>query len=112
MSNNFDAFELDLLQAYENGELQSENLSQGQMEEFKTAALSTFLYDQHVDVCLSKSDLANIQLRAAQEGIPYQTLIASVIHKFINGQLLEKQLGNQRSKAYRARIAYPTTKRH
>ena len=64
------------------------------MEEFKTAALSTFLYDQHVDVCLSKSDLVNIQLRAAQEGIPYQTLIASVIHKFINGQLLEKQLGN------------------
>ena len=94
MSNNFDAFEQDLLQAYENGELQSENLSQGQMEEFKTAALSTFLYDQHVDVCLSKSDMANIQLRAAQEGIPYQTLIASVIHKFINGQLLEKQLGN------------------
>ncbi len=94
MSNNFDAFELDLLQAYENGELQSENLSQNQIGEFKAAAQSTFLYDQHVDVCLSKSDLVNIQLRAAQEGIPYQTLIASVIHKFINGQLLEKQLGN------------------
>ena len=94
MSNNFDAFEQDLLQAYENGELQSENLSHNQIEEFKAAAKSTFLYDQHVDVCLSKSDLVNIQLRSAQEGIPYQTLIASVIHKFINGQLLEKQLGN------------------
>jgi len=94
MSDHLDAFEQDLLQAYENGELRSENLSQGQMEAFKAAAQATFLYDQHVDVCLSKSDLVNIQLRAVQEGVPYQTLIASVIHKFVNGQLFEKQLGN------------------
>jgi predicted DNA binding CopG/RHH family protein len=93
MSDNLDAFEQELLQAYEDGKLQSEELSPGRMAEFKAAAQSTFLYDQPVEVCLSKADLMHIQLRAAQEGVPFQTLIASVLHKFVNGQLLEKRLG-------------------
>ena len=39
---------------------------------------------------LSSIDLSDIQVKALEEGIPYQTLIASVLHKYVTGRLLEK----------------------
>jgi hypothetical protein len=43
-----------------------------------------------VNIRLSSPDLLDIQARALEEGIPYQTLIASVLHKYISGRLVEK----------------------
>jgi predicted DNA binding CopG/RHH family protein len=84
-----DAFEKDLLAAYEKGELKSTSPSKTKLAKFKAAATATFLKDKRVNIRLSTPDLMDIQARALEEGMPYQTLIASVLHKFVSGRLVE-----------------------
>lgn len=84
-----DAFEEDMLTAYEKGELQSTSPSKAELAKFKAAATATFLKDRRVNIRLSTPDLMDIQARALEEGMPYQTLIASVLHKFVSGRLIE-----------------------
>lgn len=85
-----DAFEEDILAAYEKGELKSTSLSTAELAKFKTAATATFLKEKRINIRLSTPDLMDIQARALEEGMPYQTLIASVLHKFVAGRLVEK----------------------
>lgn len=86
-----DKFEKDVLEAYEKGELISTAPSKKEKEKFKAAAQATFVKDRRVNIRLSSPDLMDIQARALEEGVPYQTLIASVLHKFVSGRLVEKQ---------------------
>ena len=66
----------------------------GNLEEWKTllslAATETLAKDQRINIRISKNDLDNIKIKAVEEGIPYQTLISSVLHKYITGKLTEK----------------------
>ncbi len=89
--NKADKFEKDILRAYENGELVSSTPSKENKELFKAAAQVTSLKDRRVNIRLSSPDLLDIQARAMEEGVPYQTLIASVLHKFVSGRLVEKK---------------------
>ena len=57
----------------------------------KTAA-NTVLKDQRMNIRITKNDLDRIKIKAMEEGLPYQTLIASIIHKYVTGKLTEKQL--------------------
>ena len=84
-----DAFEKDILAAYEKGELKSTSPSKAKLAKFKAAATATFLKEKRVNIRLSTPDLMDIQARALEEGLPYQTLIASVLHKFVSGRLVE-----------------------
>jgi predicted DNA binding CopG/RHH family protein len=84
-----DAFEQDVLSAYEKGELKSTSPSKAKLAKFKAAASATFLKEKRVNIRLSTPDLMDIQARALEEGLPYQTLIASVLHKFVSGRLVE-----------------------
>jgi len=56
---------------------------------YQEYARATFRKDKRVNIRISEKDLTKIQKRALQEGLPYQTLIASILHKFITGQLKE-----------------------
>ena len=56
----------------------------------KTAA-NTLTKDQRMNIRITKNDLDNIKLKAMEEGLPYQTLVTSVIHKYVTGKLTEKQ---------------------
>ncbi len=76
--------------AYEKGQLTPVAPSKGYLKKFKDAATATFIKDRRVNVRLSSPDLMDIQARAAEEGVPYQTLIASVLHKFVSGRFQEK----------------------
>jgi predicted DNA binding CopG/RHH family protein len=40
---------------------------------------------------MSSKDLDQIQVIAVQDGVPYQTLVSSIIHKFVSGYLIEKK---------------------
>lgn len=84
-----DALEKDLLTAYEKGELKSTSPSKVKLAKFKAAATATFLKEKRINIRLSTPDLMDIQARALEEGMPYQTLIASVLHKFVSGRLVE-----------------------
>ena len=57
----------------------------------REAARATAVKDKRVNIRLSSGDLMDIQARALTEGMPYQTLIASVLHKYVSGQLVEKK---------------------
>jgi len=79
-----------LLANYASGKLVSAGLSKAELKKFRDAARATFVKDRRVNIRLSSPVLLDIQARAAEEGIPYQTLIASVLHKFVTGRLVEK----------------------
>ena len=46
---------------------------------------------KNVNIRISELDLAQIRERASREGIPYQTLIASVLHKYVTDKLVDEQ---------------------
>jgi predicted DNA binding CopG/RHH family protein len=85
-----DDFEQDVLTAYEKGEFKSTPPSKADLAKFKAAATATFIKDRRINIRLSSPDLMDIQARALEEGIPYQTFIASVLHKYASGRLVEK----------------------
>jgi predicted DNA binding CopG/RHH family protein len=80
--------EKEILEAYEAGQLQS-IATKSELEKIKAAARATGIKDRRVNIRLSKGDLNDIQVKALEEGIPYQTLIASVLHKYVTGKLIE-----------------------
>ena len=86
-----DKFEKEILKAYESGELVSTKPTKEDLATFKKAAQATSLKDRRVNIRLSSPDLRDIQSRALEEGVPYQTLIASVLHKYVSGRLVDKQ---------------------
>lgn len=81
--------ELEILGAYEKGQLKSV-ATKAELAKFKAAARATGIKDRRVNIRLSSGDLNDIQVKALEEGIPYQTLIASVLHKYVTGRLAEQ----------------------
>ncbi|MDR1988841.1 MAG: hypothetical protein LBQ09_01265 [Acidobacteriaceae bacterium] len=77
-----------LVSAYERGALKSV-ATKTELAKFKAAARATGLKDKRVNIRLSSGDLNDIQVKALEEGMPYQTLIASVLHKYVTGRLRE-----------------------
>ncbi|HWR77849.1 MAG TPA: hypothetical protein VN283_11670 [Thiobacillus sp.] len=84
------SFDETIIEAYEKGRLESVSPSKAVLKKYKEAARATFIKDRRVNIRLSSPDLTDIQSRAAEEGVPYQTLIASVLHKFVTGRFIER----------------------
>jgi len=75
-----------LLNAVEAGEFESV-LTESRKKELEAAASLTFRKDKRINIRISNRDLTAIQSKASEEGIPYQTLVSSIIHKYISGSL-------------------------
>src|SRR6266852_3190827 len=86
-----DRYEREILGAYEKGALVSAQPTRAQRTAFRDAARATFVKSRRVNIRLSPADLMDIQARAYEEGVPYQTLIASVLHKYVSGRLRERR---------------------
>lgn len=84
-----DASEREILAAFDKGKLKSV-ATKAELQRFREAARATAVKDRRVNIRLSSIDLSDIQAKALEEGMPYQTLIASVLHKFVSGRLVEK----------------------
>ena len=82
--------ELELLASYENDEWQSAKNIKEQKEQYLVYARATFRKDHRINIRISEKDLLDLQKRAIRQGIPYQTLLSSVLHKYANGALTEK----------------------
>ncbi len=80
--------ELDLLSSVENGEYESV-LTEARKAELNGAAHNTFKKDKRLNIRISQRDLLAIQSKASEQGIPYQTLVSSILHKYISGSLRE-----------------------
>jgi predicted DNA binding CopG/RHH family protein len=82
--------ELELLASYENEEWKSVKKLKEQKEQYRAYARTTFRKDKRVNIRISEKDLRDLQKRAMRQGIPYQTLISSVLHKYVSGRFIEK----------------------
>jgi predicted DNA binding CopG/RHH family protein len=97
-----DTYEHEVITAFEKGQLKSV-ATKAELAKFKAAARATAIKDRRVNIRLSSGDLSDIQVKALEEGVPYQTLIASVLHKYVTGRLAEPRATKQSSR--------PVTKR-
>ena len=85
-----DREEKEILEAYESGKLKLSKPSKKEIAAIKAAAQSTFKKDKRITIRLYDHDFKGIQKKALQMGIPYQTLISGVIHRYVEGDLVSK----------------------
>jgi predicted DNA binding CopG/RHH family protein len=81
-----DQEEKELLDAFEAGEFESV-LTDERKNLLTQLAEDTFKKDKRINIRISSRDLAALQRRALEEGLPYQSLVASVLHKYVSGSL-------------------------
>ena len=76
------------MQSIENDNWQQvENFDQ-EKKKAVAAAQNTLKKDKRINLRLTQKDYNQIQIRAVEEGIPYQTLISSIVHRYLNGSLI------------------------
>ena len=85
-----DAEETNLLNSYESEEWPPVTQLEAEKQRYREYARATFKKDSRVNLRISSKDLEAIQKKALEEGIPYQTLIASILHKYVSGRLVER----------------------
>ena len=79
-----------ILEAYESGQLETVKPSKNEIEAIRATASSTFRKDKRITVRLYDHDFKGIQKKALQMGIPYQTLISAIIHRYVEGDLVAR----------------------
>jgi predicted DNA binding CopG/RHH family protein len=84
-----EADEKELLDSVDRGEWRSTRAPKRGLSRYSRAAKATFKKDRRLNIRISTKDLDAIQKRALEEGLPYQTLIASLLHKYASGRLRE-----------------------
>jgi len=82
-----DADEKEILESVERGEWRPVKETKRDRSRYSRYAKATFRKDRRVNIRLSSKDLEAIQKRALEEGLPYQTLISSLLHKYASGRL-------------------------
>ena len=82
-----DQEEKDLMESIEREEWRSVKNIKQQKEKAIAAARNTLKKDKRINLRLTQKDYRQIQIKAIEEGIPYQTLISSIVHKYLNGSL-------------------------
>ena len=89
--NNYvlDEEEQEILDAFESGAIQPIPNAQEEMAKHREYAAATFRKDKRINIRLASRDLSAIQKLALLEGIPYQTFISSILHKFADGRYAE-----------------------
>ena len=78
-----DPYESEILEAYETGKL----IPMESDIDFQTIAKKTIKMNKKINIRIADNDLNALKRRAAREGIPYQTLIRSILHKYASGFL-------------------------
>ncbi len=87
MKNEFDEEELEILELLENGKLHSKENIENRRNELSEYAQNTIRKNKRVNIRISERDLTELQRQAITEGLPYQTFISSILHRFVNGNL-------------------------
>ncbi len=89
LMSRLDPEEKEILRAFEKGTLKRVKDVDKEIERHRATAAATFKKDSRINIRISSKDLRALQKRALADGIPYQTLVSSVLHKFVEGQLVE-----------------------
>lgn len=93
MIDKLDKEERDILESFERGEWKSVPNLEERKADLKNYARATIRKDKRVNIRISERDLRELQRQAVHEGLPYQTFISNILHKFVNGSLSERSPG-------------------
>ncbi len=83
----YDKEEKDILEAFESGKMKLSKPSRMEIESIKATADNTFKKNKRITIRLYDHDFTGIQKKAMEMGIPYQTLISGIIHRYVEGDL-------------------------
>jgi predicted DNA binding CopG/RHH family protein len=81
--------EKEILESFERGEWTPVSDFPKRKKELVQYARNTLKKDRRLNIRISERDLLELQRKAIKEGLPYQTYVSSIIHKFVNGTLVE-----------------------
>ena len=81
--------EKELIESVERGEWVPVKKGVKDLQRFREAARETLRKDARINIRLTKRDFFNLKTQALKEGMPYQTLVASIIHKYVTGQIVK-----------------------
>ena len=85
-----DKDEQDILDSFEKGEWERVENPTEEIGKHQQYARNTLKKDKRVNIRISSKDLEEIQVAAVRHGIPYQTLMASILHRYVHGGLVGK----------------------
>ncbi len=80
------------LEAYERGTFKSIPNVKKEIARYREYAKSTLRKNKRINIRISEIDIVHIQRKAVENGLPYQTLISSILHKYADGNLIEKSV--------------------
>ena len=83
--------EMDLVDSYDQNEWKSVRSLGREKTKYQKYARATLVKDRRVNIRISSKVLNRLQVKATEEGIPYQTLISSVLYKFVAGRLVDNK---------------------
>jgi len=89
---NVNKEEKDILGSYEQGQWRPVKNRKREVKKLQQYAQNTLRKDKRINIRMSSKDLDQVRVMATQQGIPYQTLISSIIHKYVSGYLKEKEM--------------------
>ena len=84
-----DQEEKDILDSFDKGKFKPVKNKKAEMARLRQYAVNTMQKNKRINIRLSEQDLFGIQTKATEEGLPYQTLISSILHKYLAGSLRE-----------------------
>ena len=85
-----DEEEKELIESIESGEWVSVKDLEKEKRKAKEAAENTIRKNKRMNIRISERDLRNLKIKALEEGVPYQTLVSMVLHKYLSGKLKEE----------------------
>jgi len=83
----YDDEEKELMESIEKSDLRGIPDARKKIAELQKAAKNTFAKKRQINIRLSEHILKDLQIKAMEEGIPYQTLISSILHKYVSGKI-------------------------
>jgi predicted DNA binding CopG/RHH family protein len=86
----YDKEEKAIIDAYEKGKIKFSTPSKKEIEAIQAIAKKTLTKDKRITIRLYDHDYQGIQKKALEMGVPYQTLISGIIHRYIEGELTSK----------------------
>ena len=86
-----DKEELELMKSIETEEWVSVNNLEEEINKAIKAAQATLTKSERMNIRISPNDLRRLKIKAIEEGMPYQTLVSSIIHKYLIGRFLEQR---------------------
>ena len=86
-----DKYEKEILDSFEKGEWNSVSNIEAKKKQYVGIARNTLLKNKRINIRISEKDLNDLKIKSIEEGIPYQTLIASILHKYVHNRLIEKK---------------------